>query len=186
MKLPGAFILWTLLTAAMLTACKSTYSEKNTTQEAPPILRTTSRIYIAIPFDSSFKEKVAQGSGKATGQVFFAAFSRYIRSTYISRAPESLNEALDSARRMNAEYLVYPEIRKWEDRATEWTGRRDRLELKVDLIDLSTSRVAFSREISVTGKWMTDGGDSPNDLLTEPAEQFVNALFRRIERPSAL
>ena len=166
--------------------CSSTYSEKNTTKETPPILRTTSRVYVAIPFDASFKEKVAQSSGKATAQAFYAAFSRYIKGTYISRTAESLEESLESARRFNAEYLVYPNILKWEDRATEWSGRRDRMELKVDLIDLSTSQVVFSREITATGKWMSDGGDTPADLLGTPAEQYVNALFRRIERPSAL
>lgn len=175
-----------LLGAMMWCGCQSTYTEKNTTTDAPPILRSTTRIYVAIPFDASFKEKVAQGSGKATAQAFYAAFARHIKGTYISRNPESLDEALDSARQIGAQYLVYPNILRWEDRATEWSGRRDRLQLKVDLIDLSTSRVAFSREISATGKWMTDGGDTPIDLLGEPAEEFVNALFRRIERPSAL
>jgi hypothetical protein len=172
--------------ALLLSGCKSTYSEKNMTAEAPPILRTTTRIYVAIPFDASFKEKVAQGSGKATAQAFFAAFSRHIRGTFLSRVPQSLDEALDAARAFNAEYLVYPNIVQWEDRATEWSGRRDRLTLKVDLIDLATSSLVFSREISATGKWMSDGGDTPTDLLDEPAQQYVNALFRRIERPSAL
>jgi hypothetical protein len=174
------------LAATLLSACTSTYSEKNVTQETPPILRSHSRVYVAIPFDASFKEKVAQGSGKSTAQAFFAAFSRHIKGTYLSLTPESLDEALDNARRINAEYLVYPNIMAWEDRATEWSGRRDRLELKVDLIDLRSSRVVFSREISATGKWMTDGGDSPNDLLIQPAEQYVNAVFRRIERPTSL
>lgn len=179
-------ILFVLVLTTILSACTSTYSEKNLSSESPPILRTTSRVYIAVPFDASFKEEVSQGSGKSTAQAFFAAFSRHIRSTYISPVPESLTEALDSARQRNAEYLLYPNIVRWEDRATEWSGRRDRLELKVDFIDLSTSRVVFSREITATGKWMTDGGDTPNDLLTQPAQQYVNALFRRIERPSAL
>lgn len=156
------------------------------TNEPPPILRSTTRIYVAIPFDASFKDKVAQGSGKATAQAFTAAFSRHMRATLMSRIPESLEEALESARRANTDYLVYPTILKWEDRATEWSGRRDRLALKVDLIDLGSSRVVFSREIAATGKWMSDGGDKPSDLLDEPAEQYVNALFRRIEKPSAL
>ena len=141
---------------------------------------------MAIPFDASFKEAVAQDSGKLTAQAFQAALLRYTRSVYISKFPESESEALESARRANLEFVVYPSVQRWEDRATEWSGRRDRLALKVDLIDLSEGKVVFSREIESTGKWMTDGGDTPRDLLNEPAEQYVNALFRRIERPSAL
>ena len=122
--------------ALILAGCKSTYSEKNATNEPPPILRSTSRIYVAIPFDATFKKKVAEGSGKATAQAFYAAFSKYIRGTFISGTPQSLEEALDNARKANTDYLVYPNIVAWEDRATEWSGRRDQLQLKVDLIDL--------------------------------------------------
>jgi len=44
----------------------------------------------------------------------------------------------------------------------------------------------FSREFEATGKFMTDGGETPKDLLDQPAEQFANSIFRRIEKPSAL
>lgn len=179
------FALLLCLTGAFLAGCTSTYTEKNATNEPPPILRSSSRVYVAIPFDASFKKNVAQGSGKATAQTFYAAFSRYIKGSFLGLGAESLDEALQSARGKNAEFLVYPNILKWEDRATEWTGMRDVLALKVDMIELSTSKVVFSREINARGKWITDGGDAPTDLLGEPAEQYVNALFRRIERPSA-
>ena len=120
-----------------------------------------------------------------TAQAFQAAFMHYTRSVYISRFPESSAEALENARRASLDYMVYPTIVRWEVRATEWSGRRDQLALKVDLIEVSTGNVVFSREIESTGKWMSDGGDSPRDLLTEPAEQFANAIFRRVDRPSA-
>jgi hypothetical protein len=172
--------------ALLMSGCQATYSEKNLTNEPPPILKSTSRIYVAIPFDASFKDAVAQDSGKLTAQALQAALLRYTRSVYIGKFPESVSEALETARRAQLNYLIYPTLLRWEDRATEYSGVRDRLALKIDLIDLENSTIVFSREIQATGKWMTDGGDSPRDLLTGPAEQYVNALFRRIERPSAL
>jgi hypothetical protein len=174
------------LLALTLAGCKSTYSEKNVTAEPPPLLKGSNRIYVAIPFDASFKEVVAQGSGKATAESLFVALKRYARAVYMGKFPESATEALDSAHAVNADYLVYPNIVKWEDRATEWSGRRDRLDLKIDLLDLSDGKLVFSREISATGKWLTEGGDSPKDLLDQPVEEYVNALFRRVEKPSAL
>jgi hypothetical protein len=187
MSATGQIASWvSLLVLVLASGCTSTYSEKNVTNEPPPILRSNSRIYIAIPFDASFKKTVAQGSGKQTAEELHVVFLRYTKAVFLSRFPESLAEALESARKASAEYLVYPEIIRWEDRATEWSGRRDQLQLKIDLIDLSTSRAVFSREITATGKWMSDGGDSPRDLLGEPLQQYVNALFRRIEKPSAL
>ncbi len=186
LKKSAIAILPLALAAFVLSGCKSTYTEKNTSNEPPPILKSNSRVYVAVPFDGTFKDKVAQGSGKVTAQAFQAAFMRYTRSVYISKFQESVTEAIDSARRGNLDYVLYPAILEWQDRATEWSGRRDRLSLKVELIDLSTSKVVFSREIQATGKWMTDGGETPNQLVNEPAEQYVNALFRRIEKPSAL
>jgi hypothetical protein len=171
---------------SLLSACKSTYTENDLSTEAPPVLKSNSRIYVAIPFDATFKKEVMQGSGKQTAQAFQVALLRYTRSVYMSKYPESLSEAMEIARKGYMEYVLYPTIVKWEDRATEFSGRRDRLTVKADLIDLSTSQVVFSREIEATGKWMTDGGESPKDLLDQPAEQYANALFRRIEKPSAL
>ena len=166
--------------------CKSTYSEKSLSNEPIPMLGNSSRIYIAIPFDASFKGKVMQFSGKQTADALFSAFSRHTKSVYISKYPESLVDALESARQRNAQYLVYPTLEQWEDRATEWSGRRDQLKVKVDTIDLASSRVVYSKEISATGKWMTDGGDTPQDLLDEPMQHYVNTLFRRLETPTSL
>jgi hypothetical protein len=180
-----------LLSAACLgmllfTGCKSTYSEKNVTTEPPPLLRNTSRLYVAVPFDASFKNKVALNSGKRTAETIFVALNRYTRSVHMGKFPESASDALESARRFDVEYVVYPNIIKWEDRATEYSGIRDRLEVKIDLVDLADGGLAFSREISATGKWLTEGGDTPGDLLAQPVEEFVNALFRRVAKPSAL
>ena len=176
----------TLLATVGFIGCESTYTEKNLSDEPIPLLRNTSRIYVAIPFDASFKNKVAQGSGKQIAEALVTAFSRNTKAVFISKFPESLSEALESARGRNAEYLVYPNLLKWEDRATEWSGRRDRLQVRIDTIDLTDSRVVYSKMIEATGKWMTDGGDTPIDLLEQPAEGYVNSLFRRIETPSAL
>ena len=185
-SLRNARFLMILAGMAVLTACKSTYSEKDLSNEPPPLLKSNSRIYVAIPFDATFKKEVVQGSGKQTAQAFQVAFLRYTRSVYMSKFPESVGEALEIARNGHMEYVLYPTIVRWEDRATEYTGLRDQLAVKAELIDLKTSKVVFSREIEATGKWMTDGGESPKDLLEQPAEQFANALFRRIEKPSAL
>jgi hypothetical protein len=177
------------LTAALLLACggcKSTYSEKQITAAPAPMLHHNDRIYVAMPFDATFKKTVAQGSGKQTAQTLFAALSSYTQSVFLGKFPESPSDALETARKYHVDYVVYPAILKWEDRATEWSGRRDKLELRIDLLSATDGQVAFSQEVEATGKWMTDGDDTPNDLLPQPCEKFVNALFRPLERPSAL
>jgi hypothetical protein len=171
---------------ALLTACKSSYSEKEVSNETPPLLKSSTRVYVAIPFDATFKKDVAQGSGKQTAQAFQVAFMKYTRSVYTSKFPESPGDALEIAREGHMEYLLYPTILRWEDRATEYTGMRDKLAVRAELIEVPTGKVVFSREFEATGKFMTDGGETPKDLLDQPAEQFANTIFRRIEKPSAL
>jgi len=174
------------LIALALAGCESTYSQKDVTKEPPPLLRGSNRLYVAIPFDASFKKVVALNSGRATAESLFTAVKRYARAVYMGKFPESANDALDSARAVNVDYLIYANIIKWEDRATELSGIRDRLELRIDLLDMKDGKLVFSREISATGKWMTEGGDTPKDLLDQPIEEYVNALFRHVEKPSAL
>ncbi len=174
------------VTAGLLAGCQSTYSEQDLSKTTPPLLRNTSRIYVAIPFDVSFKHKVAQNSGKQTADALASAFQKNTRSVYESKYPESMTEALDSARKYSAEYLVYPMLLKWEDHSTEYSGVRDKLQVRIDTIDMSNSTVVYSKMIEATGKWMSDGGDSPSDLLGEPSQSYVNSLFRHIETPSAL
>lgn len=176
-----------LAAAAVLgSGCQSTYSDRQVSNAPVPLLRSDTRMYIGMPVDAADRKDVAYQSGKQVAEAIFTAFSRNTRPVYISRTPESMGEALESARRVNADYLAYPTIQLWEDRATEWSGRRDKLKLRVDLVDLETSEVVYSKEIEATGKWLSDGGDSPADLIQQPVDHFANALFRRTETPSAL
>src|SRR5690349_2583148 len=106
------------LFALTLTGCKSTYSEKNLTTEPPPLLRGNSRIYVAVPYDASFKKQVALNSGKHTAEALYVALQRYTRSVYMAKFPEAATEAAESAKQHGSEYLIYPHIIKWEDHAT--------------------------------------------------------------------
>jgi len=177
---------WTGLALGLLAGCKSSYSEKQLSQGPPPLVGNNARIYIAKPFDAVDRKKVAMESGKQAADSLFAAFSRHTRYIYAGKSSESVSEGLDSARKVRADFMVYPTLIEWTDRATEFSGRRDRLKLKVEVIELAESKVVFAQEIEATGRWMTDGGDTPADLLDQPLQNLVNSLFRRVERPSAL
>jgi hypothetical protein len=60
------------------------------------------------------------------------------------------------------------------------------LRLKVDLVEVNTGAVVRSTTIDGKGRWMTEGEDTPQDLLAEPVEKFVRSLFRLSYTPSAL
>jgi hypothetical protein len=70
-----------------------------------------------------------------------------------------------------------PEILHWEDRATEWSGIPDRVEVKLLVLEAQGNKEIASIVISGKSKWATFGGDHPQDLLPEPIKQYVESLY---------
>ena len=75
------------------------------------------------------------------------------------------------------DYYVIPEILHWEDRATEWSGLPDKIEVKIIVYDGGTGNEVASTLISGQSKWATFGGDHPQDLLPEPLNNYVESLY---------
>ena len=76
-------------------------------------------------------------------------------------------------------YLVYPTILHWEDRATEWSGRSDKVEIKVVVVDVLTGNTITGSIIKGSSGLATFGGDHPQDLLPGPVNQFVSTLYKK-------
>ena len=179
------FICVALLVAA--TGCNTTIKQTNTevTTDAAP-LRPNARVYIAQPEDALDKHNAVPGSGRRTAIALESAFKLQTKNVVTGRAPETLEEALNHARDLSYEYVAIPTILKWQDRPTEWTGVRDKLQVKIDVVSVETGQVLRSSMIDAKGRWMTDGDDAPQDLLAEPVDKFVRSMFRVTYTPSAL
>jgi hypothetical protein len=139
-----------------------------------------------MPEDAMDKKESVAGSGKRTALVIQDAFKRHTKNVLTGRIPETLPDAIAHARDLYYEYVAFPTIMKWEDRATEWTGVRDKLALKIDLVSVETGQVIRSTTVDAKGKWMTDGDEAPQDLLAEPVDKFVRSMFRTTYTPTAL
>ena len=149
-------------------------------------LRSNSRVYVAMPEDALDKKNPVPQSGKRTALAIQDAFKRHTRNLVTSKYPETLPEATNHARDLQYEFIAFPTILKWQDRPTEWTGVRDKLQIKIDLISVETGQVLRTTMIDAKGRWMTDGDDQPQDLLPDPVDKFVRSLFRTTYTPSAL
>ncbi len=112
-----------------------------------------------------------------TAQILYAALARRSRSAKVGRSFQSFEEALESARANKQKYLMYPSILHWEDRATEWSSIPDKVEVKVELVDVPSGSTITSAVIKGKSGLATLGGDHPQDLLPEPAEEFVSSLY---------
>jgi hypothetical protein len=180
-------ILISSLLLAGATGCQNTY--KQTTTEVKPnatALKSTSRIYVAMPEDAMDKKETVATSGRRTMLALRDAFKRHTKNVVASQVPETLPDSITHARLLDCEYVAYPTILKWQDRKTEFTGVRDKLQLRVDLVSVESGEVIRSTTVEAKSKMMTDGDEAPQDLLPEPVDKFVRSLFRMTYTPTAL
>ena len=179
-----------IISAAILlggTACQNTYHQEvtNPTPNAAPFT-SKNHIYVALPEDGLDDKEPVASSGKRTALAIRDAFNRHTKYVTVATVPETLPDAIEHARNIAADHVVYPTILAWKDRHTEWTGIRDRLDLQIDVVDAGSGQTIRTSKIQGTSKWMSDGGEAPQDLLAEPVETFVRSLFRVNMRPLGL
>ena len=159
----------------LVSGCAATYEQKVLMAPIAKLQKDKS-ILIATPSNGSHGSKEYPDSGKSTALVFRSAFGRY--SNNIAVSAECMNfDCLKSKQFSSADYFVVPEILQWEDRNTEWSGIKDKLEIKVTVYDARHGKELSTTIISGKSKWMTSGGDHPQDLLPEPIGQYVESLY---------
>ncbi len=158
--------------------CVHTYELESRTADALSLkLSRQTTFYVGIPDNGRFGSRVYSGSGDMTAQAIVAALSGHVRTVRTASSPASIEETLAAARIVSASYIVQPTILHWEDRATEWSGIRDRMTIRLQLIRTSDGEVLNSTIISGKSRWATFGGDHPQDLLPEPLSRYVVGLF---------
>lgn len=178
---PAALALLALLVnLASAIGCKHTVEQVPVTSTVTT-LKPKSIIYVALPADARYKKKFILTSGVTTGKLLRETFAAHSRRAYLAQHVESASEATASALRNQCTYLIYPTIVRWEDHSTENTGIRDKIELKIDVIDPPTGDVINSSILKASSRWMSEGGDKPQDLLDAAVKQYVASLFQTVQ-----
>jgi hypothetical protein len=167
-----AFVLMLLVVS-----CADTYQVVRSDPSPGARLEASSSIYIAVPADGVYGANTYRGSGQNTAQIINSAFAKRSRSTEVGRKTQSYAEARNAAAASGQEYLVFPVILHWEDRATEWSAIPDRVEVKIEVVEVASDRSIASAVITGNSGIATLGGDHPQDLLPEPIEEFVSSLY---------
>jgi hypothetical protein len=167
-------ILMVALLATALSGCVATYT-KTPVAMAQVKLKPGATIAVATPRNGAYGDKTYTDSGAATANAVRAAFARYAGE--ITVVPECQIVACLREKAPAASYLAVPEILHWEDRATEWSGKKDKLEIKLSIYAAGVADVVASTVLAGKSKWATFGGDHPQDLLTEPLTEYVGSLY---------
>jgi hypothetical protein len=159
----------------LLTGCATTYKE---TPVAPATTRLNSSgaVLVSRSENGSYQGKTYAQSGQMTAEAVRAAFVRHTSTVKIASDCTDI-ACLRTHASDDIAYLVVPEILHWEDRATEWSGIKDKLSIKIAVFARGDQQPISSIVIDGKSKWMTFGGDHPQDMLAAPIERFVNTLY---------
>jgi hypothetical protein len=161
------------------TASYQTQSLSGTGSISTTGMKTSSKVYVSIPADGSYGSKVYGGSGLMTAQEVAAAFANRGVPVFMGVRPEDREGALASARTSGAQYALIPTITHWEPRATEWSGRPSRMSVSLALFDVSSGTMLSNTALIGRSRIMSFTSTSPESLLHDPLEGYVNQLYPR-------
>ncbi len=171
MKRIYATLVTLLLTAILATGCSSKYKQTELEGNDSIKLDPKASVYIGSPQKTNYK-----GSDTYTTLAIKQALSKHNIKNYISKC-DNFDVCLDEAINKPYVYLIMPDILQWEDRATEWSGKPDRIEIKLSVYNINNRESLRAVILKASSKWATFGGDHPQDLLPEPVGKFVDSLY---------
>ena len=167
----------TLVILVLVAGCTHKYKSDSF---HPPTkqISTEGSAFILTAKDGSYGSKIYPGSGRMLTHATQVAVSRFLNHVEIAQGFNSREEAFVQARSKNISYVFEPTILNWEDRSTEWSGRPDRIAIKIVVWDPVSGKTLASGTERASSKWGTFGGDHPPDLLPRALENFTTRLFR--------
>jgi hypothetical protein len=147
------------------------------TNKSSEKLSSSEFAYVVVPQDGRYGATNYTGSGQTVAQIVASAFAKHINRVEIGQKLEQPDAVVANAQELGATYLVTPMIVHWEDRATEWSLKSDKVEVKITVHDVASGRMLASAVVSGSSGLATFGGDHPQDLLPEPMDSYVGSLF---------
>jgi len=171
----NTLLIGILACSAALTGCASTYTQSTLAEPGSKLVKGKT-VVIATPANGFYGSNEYASSGRMTAHAVRAAFARFSNATTMAPDCKDLG-CLQVTQSSSFDYYVIPEILHWEDRATEWSGLPDKIEVKISIYDGQGGKELASTIISGKSKWATFGGDHPQDLLPEPLNKYIDSLY---------
>ncbi|MFM4826940.1 DUF4823 domain-containing protein [Aeromonas bivalvium] len=169
------FLLPVVLSA--MVGCADSHSLNVTKVDSNVQLFPSNAVYIALSQDGQYGNHYYAGSGKMVSETIKGELVTTLNNVVIAKEPEDYNTALNLASSRKFDYLVYPTVLHWEDRATEWSAKADKVKVKIVVVDVKSGSVVKSGIIEGKSGLATFGGDKPQDLLPEPTKEFLSSML---------
>ena len=161
----------------LLVSCTAHFQQIDITSKPQAKLDSQGKVLIATSQDGRYGTINYSESGQMTSKAIMTAFARHTKHASITTTCSSIDSCLNEAKENGSSYLVYPEILHWEERATEWSGKPDRIEVKITLFTVDNGEIIHSAILSGRSKWVTFKWDHPQDLLPSPMNTYASSLY---------
>ncbi|GIU09139.1 hypothetical protein TUM4261_16960 [Shewanella sp. c952] len=167
-----------LMGAALLAlgGCSSSYQHSELQKPEMKLDRNVG-VLISTPENGWYSDREYSNSGRMTANAVRNAFSKNARKVAVTNKCKA-ESCLDTIDVNTYGYYVQPIILHWEDRATEWSGKPDKLEIQIITYDAKTKKEIGNSTYSGKSKWASFGGDHPQDLLEAPTNTYVESLYK--------
>jgi len=160
----------------MLVGCVSANTSVNRLSTARVDIDNNALAMVVQPADGGSLGKTYNGSGAKVAFEFARAMKTLVADVRISLNSSDNQSLFEDSRKRNIRYLLIPQIMHWEDRATQWSGIPDRLEIQVELIDLSTGDTLDTSSISSNSSDVEFTDAPVGEMVRRAADRYFQSL----------
>ena len=163
-----------LIAAVLFISCSSTY-KYDYDNPIDDVLEQNTDIAITVSEDGFYGDDIYTGSGKILSNVVKQELKPYTAKATVLKNKESLDE-ITNEELEKYDYIVIPEILHWEDRATAWSGRPDKVKVSIEIYN-SKKELLKSAVLEGKSASMTLASNDPSELLEKPLSIFFKSVF---------
>lgn len=164
----------------MLPGCTTRYYSQD---PVPPVAAKLDRdqvLYVAVPKDGAYGDRVYTGSGQQTATALQTALRQYASVVLASEQYEDAQTAMEQAKVKSARYVFVPVVTSWIHRRAAWSGRSSGVALTVAVYDLAREgddKRIMQRDLRVRGRNLTLISQYPGEILKPLLERFAREIF---------
>jgi len=164
-------IIVPVLVLAVLTGCASVPDVKIVSKSGSFSVSSGSEICVVFPEDGKFEGKKYEESGIKVGEVIFKSVLNNYKAFQVASVQEC-----------TAAYLITSEILEYENRASGWSGKPDKIKVKVTLNNAENNKTNsftyYAETNMIVSAFFEWGNAAPYKLLDGKFRDQVAALLQ--------
>ncbi|MBS1766093.1 MAG: DUF4823 domain-containing protein [Acidobacteria bacterium] len=144
---------------------------------AGQIVNTQGQVLILSTQDGQEQgQDPAHGSGRELVSALRKALSAHAVPVSISESRD-VAQGYDEAAKIGFDYVLRPTITLWEDNATAWSGKGDKLEISIELYDVKSHRLTAASSFYRVATGFTLASGTPDRFMDECSNGALGKIY---------